>query len=153
VASAGLTYRCSCAAPIGIRRTPHGFLFDRPAGAFRTTVKEPILGAGPSELLSSAPQDKMHGSGLSTFIQTPANDQRTVTDWRAFKCQNPTSERYFVYRAGAKPMTFPDASGVSVNMLPINDGSAFRCHRHAGSSISQFSEEQSHECRCTAEER
>jgi len=27
--------------------------------------------------------------------------------------------------AGAKPMTFPDASGVSVNMLPISDGSAF----------------------------
>jgi hypothetical protein len=27
--------------------------------------------------------------------------------------------------AGAKPMKFPDASGVPVNMLPINDGSAF----------------------------
>ncbi len=27
--------------------------------------------------------------------------------------------------AGAKPMTFPDASGVPVNMLPISDGSAF----------------------------
>jgi len=27
--------------------------------------------------------------------------------------------------AGAKPMTFPDASGVAVNMLPISDGSAF----------------------------
>ena len=26
---------------------------------------------------------------------------------------------------GAKPMTFPDASGVPVNMLPISDGSAF----------------------------
>src|SRR3984893_12952395 len=28
-------------------------------------------------------------------------------------------------KAGAKPMTFPDASGVAVNMLPISDGSAF----------------------------
>ncbi len=27
--------------------------------------------------------------------------------------------------AGAKPMKFPDASGVPVNMLPISDGSAF----------------------------
>ena len=27
--------------------------------------------------------------------------------------------------AGAKPMTFPDASGIPVNMLPISDGSAF----------------------------
>ncbi|EJM62484.1 DUF1254 domain-containing protein [Pseudomonas sp. GM48] len=27
--------------------------------------------------------------------------------------------------AGAKPMTYPDASGVPVNMLPISDGSAF----------------------------
>ncbi|MBI5248643.1 MAG: DUF1254 domain-containing protein [Desulfomonile tiedjei] len=27
--------------------------------------------------------------------------------------------------AGAKPMTFPDASGVPANMLPISDGSAF----------------------------
>jgi hypothetical protein len=27
--------------------------------------------------------------------------------------------------AGAKPMKFPDGSGVSVNMLPISDGSAF----------------------------
>jgi hypothetical protein len=27
--------------------------------------------------------------------------------------------------AGAKPITFPDASGVPVNMLPISDGSAF----------------------------
>jgi hypothetical protein len=27
--------------------------------------------------------------------------------------------------AGAEPMKFPDASGVSVNMLPISDGSAF----------------------------
>ncbi|MGR9228081.1 DUF1254 domain-containing protein [Rhizobium leguminosarum] len=27
--------------------------------------------------------------------------------------------------AGAKPMTFPDASGVAVNMLPISDGSVF----------------------------
>ncbi|MHB9073118.1 MAG: DUF1254 domain-containing protein [Desulfobaccales bacterium] len=28
-------------------------------------------------------------------------------------------------RAGAKPMKFPDASGVPVNMLPISDGSTF----------------------------
>jgi len=28
-------------------------------------------------------------------------------------------------KAGAKPMKFPDASGVPVNMLPISDGSAF----------------------------
>jgi hypothetical protein len=28
-------------------------------------------------------------------------------------------------KAGAKPMQFPDASGVSVNMLPISDGSVF----------------------------
>jgi hypothetical protein len=28
-------------------------------------------------------------------------------------------------QAGAKPMQFPDASGVPVNMLPISDGSAF----------------------------
>src|SRR5580704_1118234 len=28
-------------------------------------------------------------------------------------------------KAGAKPMTFPDASGVAVNMLPTSDGSAF----------------------------
>jgi hypothetical protein len=28
-------------------------------------------------------------------------------------------------QAGAKPMAFPDASGVPVNMLPISDGSAF----------------------------
>jgi hypothetical protein len=28
-------------------------------------------------------------------------------------------------QTGAKPMTFPDASGVPVNMLPISDGSAF----------------------------
>ncbi|MBI5582273.1 MAG: DUF1254 domain-containing protein [Deltaproteobacteria bacterium] len=28
-------------------------------------------------------------------------------------------------QAGAKPMKFPDASGVPANMLPINDGSAF----------------------------
>jgi hypothetical protein len=27
--------------------------------------------------------------------------------------------------AGAKPMKFPDASGVPVNVLPISDGSAF----------------------------
>ena len=27
--------------------------------------------------------------------------------------------------ASAKPMQFPDASGVPVNMLPISDGSAF----------------------------
>jgi hypothetical protein len=27
--------------------------------------------------------------------------------------------------AGAKPMTFPDASGVSANLLPISDGSVF----------------------------
>jgi hypothetical protein len=28
-------------------------------------------------------------------------------------------------KAGAKPMKFPDASGVPVNMLPVSDGSAF----------------------------
>ncbi len=38
-------------------------------------------------------------------------------------------ERVKIYplngEAGAKPMKFPDASGVPVNMLPISDGSAF----------------------------
>lgn len=28
-------------------------------------------------------------------------------------------------KADAKPMTFPDASGIPVNMLPISDGTAF----------------------------
>ena len=28
-------------------------------------------------------------------------------------------------KAAARPMKFPDASGVPVNMLPISDGSAF----------------------------
>src|SRR5262249_50396276 len=41
-------------------------------------------------------------------------------------------------KASAKPMQFPDASGVSVNMLPISDGSAFEQLKHLVDSESSY---------------
>src|SRR4030095_14320258 len=41
--------------------------------------------------------------------------------------------------AGARPMKFPDASGVPANMLPVSDGSAFaqlkRLPEHGGATL------------------
>ena len=56
---------------------------------------------------------------LRSFYQDPANLMPAVTLMEAAK----------IYPLGgqtnAKPMQYPDASGVPVNMLPISDGSAF----------------------------
>jgi hypothetical protein len=56
---------------------------------------------------------------LRSFYQDPHNLTPAVA----------LIERAKIYplggQAGAKPMQFPDASGVPVNMLPISDGSAF----------------------------
>jgi hypothetical protein len=41
-------------------------------------------------------------------------------------------------KASAKPMQFPDASGVSVNMLPISDGGAFDQLKHLVDSESSY---------------
>jgi hypothetical protein len=60
---------------------------------------------------------------LRAFYQDPKNLTPAVS----------LIEQSKIYPLGgqaAKPMTFPDASGVPVNMLPINDGSAFDQLKH-----------------------
>ena len=56
---------------------------------------------------------------LRGFYEDPKNLTPAVTHLEQTKIYPLNGE------AGAKPMKFPDASGVPVNMLPISDGSAF----------------------------
>ena len=56
---------------------------------------------------------------LRGFYEDPKNLTPAVTHLEQTKIYSLNGE------AGAKPMKFPDASGVPVNMLPISDGSAF----------------------------
>jgi hypothetical protein len=56
---------------------------------------------------------------LRGFYEDPKNLTPAVTHLELTKIYPLNRE------AGAKPMKFPDASGVPVNMLPISDGSAF----------------------------
>ena len=56
---------------------------------------------------------------LRSFYQDPTNLAPAVALLEQVKIYPLSGE------ATAKPMQFPDASGVSVNMLPISDGSAF----------------------------
>jgi hypothetical protein len=56
---------------------------------------------------------------LRSFYQDPQNLTPAVALMERAKI-HPLSRD-----ATAKPMQYPDASGVPVNMLPINDGSAF----------------------------
>jgi hypothetical protein len=56
---------------------------------------------------------------LRSFYQDPSNLTPAVQLMEQVKIYPLNSE------ANAKPMQFPDASGVPVNMLPISDGSAF----------------------------
>jgi hypothetical protein len=56
---------------------------------------------------------------LRSFYQDPDNLKPAVAIMEAAKIY-PLGKQ-----ASAKPMQFPDASGVPVNMLPISDGSAF----------------------------
>src|SRR5262249_50665587 len=56
---------------------------------------------------------------LRSFYQDPANLTPAVVLMETAKFY-PLEEQ-----AGVKPMQYPDASGVPVDMLPISDGSAF----------------------------
>lgn len=56
---------------------------------------------------------------LRSFYQDPANLAPAVAVMEATKIYPLGGE------ASAKPMQFPDASGVPANMLPVSDGSAF----------------------------
>jgi hypothetical protein len=56
---------------------------------------------------------------LRAFYQDPKNLEPPVKLIQGAKIYPLDNKK------GAKPMTFPDASGVTVNMLPISDGSAF----------------------------
>jgi hypothetical protein len=56
---------------------------------------------------------------LRGFYEDPKNLTPAVAQLEKVKIYPLNGE------AGARPMTFPDASGVPVNMLPISDGSAF----------------------------
>jgi hypothetical protein len=56
---------------------------------------------------------------LRGFFENPTNLAPAVEHLERTKIYPLNGE------ASAKPMKFPDASGVPVNMLPISDGSAF----------------------------